>query len=295
MTRLDVLTSTKKAFAGVIAAQEKVALAHEMVALSEQMQKTVSDRVSAGRDSPIEEARALAALSSARIEQRKVSSDLVTAKRHLASQWGSTAPVFEGVQGNLLILEPAPSFSELSARVSQNPDIACWDTVIEGSLNALTLEKAMRIPDLALGGGIEYSNIEQETTYRLGLAFPLPLFDRNQGGVLEAQSKVLSAEKERAAATVGILAELTEVYQLLTTSYEEAVTLRGDVLPAAERALEGSNDGFSRGKYSYLEVIDVQKTLFELKSQYLEALVTYHSARADIERLIGDSLHILRQ
>jgi len=290
MIRLDVFTRTKKAFAEVIATQERVALSLEMVDLSEQMLKVISDRVAAGRDSPIEEARALTALASSKIEWKKAESDLITAKRYLASQWGNSAPVFENAQGDLSVLKPAPPFSELSARVSQNPDIARWDAIIEQSQKALALEKAMRIPDLALGAGLEYSNAEREKTYRLGLAFPIPLFDRNQGGLREAQSNLLSAEKAREAATVCILAELTEAFQLLATSYDEAIILLSDVLPTAEQALKGSRDGFSMGKYSYLEVIDAQRTLFEVKSQYLEALVTYHSARADVERLIAEPL-----
>jgi len=290
MARLDVFTSAKKAFTEVVAAQEKVILAMEIVGLSEQMLKTVSKRAEAGRDSPIEETKAQISLASAEIEQRKAESDLVTAKRCLAVQWGSSSPVFEDVEGNLDILKPVPPFSALSARVSQNPDIARWDTVIEQSRNALALEKAMRIPDLALGAGFEYSNVEQVTIYRLGLAIPIPLFDRNQGGILEAQSNLVKAEKERDAAKAGFLAELTKAYQTLVSSYDEAVTLRDNVLPAAERAFKGSSDGFRKGRYSYLEVIDAQRTMFELKSQYIEALVTYHSARADVERLIGDSL-----
>jgi cobalt-zinc-cadmium efflux system outer membrane protein len=290
MARLDVFTGTKKAFAEVIAAQEKVILAQEMVDLSDKMLKSVSERVEAGRDSPIEEARAITSLAAAEIEQRKAASELVTVRNSLAAQWGGSAQAFDDARGKLDILKPAPPFDELSERLSQNPDIASWDTVIEQSHNALALERAMRIPDLAIGAGLEYSNMEREATYRLGLAIPIPFFDRNQGGHLEAQTNLLKAQKERDAALVGALAELREIYQELTSSYDEVVALRDDVLPAAEKALEGSRDGFRRGKYSYLEVIDAQRTMFELKSQYLEALVTYHSARADLERLIGDSL-----
>ncbi len=290
MTRLDVAASTKKAFTEVIAAQEKVTLALEMILLSEQMVETVSERIDAGRDSPIEEARALTSLASAQIERRKAESDLVTAREHLSSLWGNSAPVFENAQGDLSLFKPVPPFGELSTRVRQNPDIARWDTIIEQSKYTVSLEKAMRIPDLALSAGLEYSNGERETTYRLGLALPLPLFDRNQGGLLEAQSNLLKAEQERDAAAVGVLAVLTEAYQVLVSSHDEAVTLQGQVLPAAERALEGSREGFRRGKYSHLEVIDAQRTLFELKWQYVDALVRYHLARADIERLIAQSL-----
>jgi cobalt-zinc-cadmium efflux system outer membrane protein len=87
-----------------------------------------------------------------------------------------------------------------------------------------------------------------------------------------------------------VLVELTDAYERLASSYDEAVVLRDDILPAAEKTFEGTSDGFLRGRYGYLEVLDVQRTLFELKSQYVEALATYHSSRADVERVIAQSL-----
>jgi cobalt-zinc-cadmium efflux system outer membrane protein len=48
----------------------------------------------------------------------------------------------------------------------------------------------------------------------------------------------------------------------------------------------------------YLNVLDAQRTLFEAKGQYIEALSAYHKARADVERLIGqriDTIETIQQ
>ena len=44
------------------------------------------------------------------------------------------------------------------------------------------------------------------------------------------------------------------------------------------------------GKFGYLEVLDAQRTLFEVRSRYLEALARYHKLVADLERLVGRDL-----
>ena len=67
--RLDVLTSVAHAFVDVLAAQERVSLAEEIVQLSNQILNTVEQRVEAGKDPPVEKIKAQVALSSARIEQ----------------------------------------------------------------------------------------------------------------------------------------------------------------------------------------------------------------------------------
>ena len=44
------------------------------------------------------------------------------------------------------------------------------------------------------------------------------------------------------------------------------------------------------GKIGYLVVLDAQRTLFELKQQYIETLADYHTSRTALERLVGQSI-----
>ena len=58
----------------------------------------------------------------------------------------------------------------------------------------------------------------------------------------------------------------------------------------AEEALQSAENAYLRGRFRYLEVLDTQRTLFELRGRYVAALTTYHSAVAHVERLIGEPL-----
>ncbi len=58
-----------------------------------------------------------------------------------------------------------------------------------------------------------------------------------------------------------------------------------------------ANENFSDrllGKFGFLEVLDVQRTLFGAKAQYLRALASYHQAVAEVERLIGEPVEAVR-
>ncbi|POM16119.1 Cobalt-zinc-cadmium resistance protein CzcC [Burkholderia cepacia] len=48
--------------------------------------------------------------------------------------------------------------------------------------------------------------------------------------------------------------------------------------------------GYELGKFSFLDVLDAQRTLFQGQSQYVRALADAHTARADIGRLVGTPL-----
>ena len=58
-------------------------------------------------------------------------------------------------------------------------------------------------------------------------------------------------------------------------------------------AFEEVNQAYRRGALRYLDVLDARRTLFELRGQYVEALANYHTATADVERLIAKPLDAL--
>jgi cobalt-zinc-cadmium efflux system outer membrane protein len=65
--------------------------------------------------------------------------------------------------------------------------------------------------------------------------------------------------------------------------------LREEILPGAQSAYEAAGKGFEAGKFSFLDVLDAQRTLFQAKTQYVRALGDSHRAAADIERIVGET------
>jgi len=68
-------------------------------------------------------------------------------------------------------------------------------------------------------------------------------------------------------------------------AYEEAIRIRDFSLPSASKAFDLAQKGYREGKFEYLDVLDAQRTLFEIKENYIQALVNYHTRRADIDYL----------
>lgn len=292
--RLDVLTESAKAFVDVLAAQERLTLTEELVRLAEQVFNTVSARVRSGKVSPVEETKARVVLATNRIELERAKRGLETARRLLAATWGSTSPTFKKVKGQLDAAKPIPSAGQLVRRISQNPDIARWVAELEQRKAAVKLENAMRIPDATLSGGVRRFNETNANAFVLGIAMPLPLFDRNQGGTLEARYRLAKANEERKASEVRIRTALAEVYQALSVAFVEATALKNDVLPGAQSVFDATSEGYRLGKFGYLDVLDAQRTLFKARNQYIEILTAYHKAVADVEKLIGERLDAVK-
>jgi cobalt-zinc-cadmium efflux system outer membrane protein len=288
--RLDLITEVRTAFLEVMALQKRLLLIGNLVQISQDLFDTVTERVRAGKVSPIEETNAQIALSNVQIKRQRVIRYLESARNNLAATWGSTTPDFKQVTGEIETVSSPPPFDQLLNEVSQNPDIARWKTEVEQREAALEVARADRIPDLTLGAGIKYLNESDDETYLMALSLPIPFFNRNQGGVLEAAYNVSRTKEEAAAAEIKVTTALHETYQNLLSAFDEVSTLRTIVLPGAHTSFNAAREGYREGKFSYLIVLDAQRTLIETEQEYVNALVEYHKSQSLLERLVAQEL-----
>jgi outer membrane protein, heavy metal efflux system len=292
--RLDVLTETTQAFIDVLAAQEQLAFAEDSHRLAKEAYTGVTERVKAGKVAPLAAAKARVEFATSHIALESSRRTLRSARRALAGQWGSTVASFARAKGALDMLSDVPPADPSGGDISQNPDLARWDTELEHRRATVALEKANALPDVTLTGGFKRFDGPEEYAFTVGVGIPLPLFDRNQGGVLEAKFDLSKAARQRRAEEVRIRSGLIEGYEEIRASHAEAATVRADLLPAAQEALDAATRGFEQGKFGYLDVVDAQRTLFGVRASYVEALARHHKAVAEAERLAGRPLETKR-
>jgi cobalt-zinc-cadmium efflux system outer membrane protein len=122
------------------------------------------------------------------------------------------------------------------------------------------------------------------------LSVPLPVFDRNQGAIAEAAHRLEKARADRDAAARTARTTLAGAWADLAAAHDQATSLRDAVVPAASRALDDVRAAYGQGALSFDDVLDAQRTLFELRVQYVDALEAVHVQAAEVERLIGGPL-----
>jgi cobalt-zinc-cadmium efflux system outer membrane protein len=293
--RLEVMNQVTRAFIDVLAAQEQRDLADGLVQLAQKVQEAVRQRVDAGKDSPVEQAKAEVALSSARIKLRAAQERLASARRILVASWGGEVPRFENAAGDLYEAQAVPGFEQLARRIPESPAIERWVANEQARKADLSLQKAKTVPDLGVGGGLRYFSEGDDTAFVLGLAIPLPVFDRNQAGVQEASLQLAQARESTRAAELDARTNLSRATERATSALAEVTALREEILPSAQNTLAATEEGYRQGKFDYLSLLDAQRTYFNAKEQYLNALTAYHNARTDIELLLGRSIDTAEQ
>ncbi|TAN42844.1 MAG: TolC family protein [Nitrospirae bacterium] len=284
--KLDVINETTKMFIDVVAAQEKLIVSEELYRLAEHSFNTASARVQAGKASPIDEVKASVELAKANLELERTKGSLIAARKRLAFALGDSGTPFSKADYQLKVGPSDMSLEQIETLANKNPDVIKWDTEIAQREAALSLEKANRIPDPSISGGIKRFN-GKETALIFGMSVPLPFFNLNSGAVAEAENRLEKAKKEREAAHLKTKTLLADAYLALSGAMSEAAALKDKILPSLQRAYESVHEGYKYGKFGHLEFLDAQRTLFESKKQYIESLVSYSKAAADIERLTG--------
>lgn len=288
--RLRVYASVVKAFTGVLAAQERVAVTEELVKVAESSEEAVGRLVSAGATPSVERTRAGVEAATARVEVAAARRALKAARAELASTWGATSPDFTRADGKIEAVVSPPSLDTLRKNLARNPELARWDAEIVRQDALVALEDARRFPNVTAGAGVKHLAEVDETAMVAGFSIPLPLFDRNQGARAAARASLRKAHHERRAEHARLAAALEGAYQEIAARYEEVTQLREQILPGAREAFTGVREGYLQGLFRNVDVLDAQQRLFELRLREIESLRAYHAARAEVERMTGQPL-----
>ena len=282
--RADVRT----AFANVLAGQQRVQLHQRTLEIASSARDAAAKRVQAGKVAPLEETKARVAESSAELALAQARSGLRVARQQLAALWGAQPAAFGSAVGELAQLPVLPDEGLMLEKLEHSPQMLRAQQAVLQARSVAELERAKRLPDPSVSLGMKRAQEVGRNQLVVGVSVPLPILDSNRGNQLQALRLADKAEDELLATRQQMYAQLQQQREQLQTSRAQAEQLAQQVLPAAESAYEVAAKGFALGKFSYLEVLDAQRTLAEARSLYLEQLVATHQAAADITRQLGD-------
>ncbi len=285
--QLKVRAAVMAAFFEVLAAQELTALAQDSVSLARRATDIAAKRVVAGKVSPVEETKARVAEAGTRVALTQAQSELRNARRRLSSLWGNASPRFSEAQGNVDLLPAVPARESIELRLGTSPSVQRAQLELERRKSLVNVEQSKTVQDVTVSVGIQRREEAQHEQMRFGISIPIPLFNRNQGNLLEALRREDKARDELVATRIALASDVYQVIERLGARRQEVELLRTEVVPGAKSAYEAATIGFENGKFSFLEVLDAQRTFFSAKSQYLNALAAVHRAVTDLEGILG--------
>lgn len=283
--QLFVLNRLLKLFTLVVSAQENYQLAVDQTKVAEEVYKTVSAKVEAGKVSLIQQNKAEIALSTAQINLEKTKAEFFKSRERLSILWGASCPDFDRVSFPFYEINSPRPIEECLLDIRNNPELVRSQMDHNAAHQNLNLEKSLAIPDVTVTLGYKTLQDTGNKGMILGASIPIPLFNQNQGNVQKARAETFKTRDQYVELELALENKLSIAHRELIRAYKEAEKIRSTVLKAATQSFELAKEGYNEGKFEYLDMLDSQKTLFEVRERYIQALLNYHQSIADIEYL----------
>jgi len=279
-------------------AQQRRELAQRAIGLNSKLLEIAQERLAAG-DIPELEVN-LARVELARSEGRNIEAERVINPLLARLRTLLGIPVGEEVTF-ICVAERKPleiSLREVSRLAHDNrPDLKSLEAARARGRAQVELADAERLPNVTLGLAYTHERSadatgatkEKTRDNLLGvkISIPLPLFDRNQAGIREAQALKQSAENRLEFARMGVEREIEGDYARLVAAEKALDLYTTGILPQLEENLKLVQEAYQLGEVGILAVIEEQKKYIEVHDGYLAALADRQTALARLEASAG--------
>jgi outer membrane protein, heavy metal efflux system len=174
---------------------------------------------------------------------------------------------------------------------SESPEMAVAVLRVERARWALSRAKAEPIPNVTVQGSLQHDNASHFDIAGVQATFPVPLFNRNQGNIMAAQSDLRAAEHDLDRVALALQQRLADVYAQYGLAQRQANVYRTSILDKSKKTLDLVTQGYKLGEFNYTDLLTAQRTYFEASLTYLNALKDLRAAEARLEGLLlGGSL-----
>ncbi len=283
--RLDLARDVTVAYADALAAQDGVAIALETERAAQQVLADVTRRVNAARDPLFQRSKAEVAFSTSAVARQNAEQEKTAALQRLARYWGAATVEETLIDQSLAQLERPQTLGTYELRLRSAPDFERFQRLRDMREADLRLAQANAVPDLTAGAGMRQFAGSGSVAFVATVSMPIPIFNQNQGEIARAQAELTRVAQDRRQAELERSQELVTAWTDWQTAWSDANSIKDKSLPQAEKAFQLALAGYRTGAFEYLEVLDAQRSFFDQRGRYIQALAKLRTARARTERL----------
>lgn len=288
-TRLFVLGAVRRAFYEVLRRRSEIALARENLQPVEDLRRRVEIRVRLGEAGTIELNRAEAEAATARTLANSAQLQLITAMSQFQAALGAPlAPDVELEDASALPAQLPPLDELRNEALERHPTLALVRAEVARAEARVSYELALRRPQPALKTEVE--TLPDNPSFRIGIALPVPFWNRREGPIAEAAAAARQAIQLARARQIQILAALDGAYGRYQVAGQQIASFEQGILRDAQLALQAAETAYQLGERGIIEVLDAQRLLRTVRQDYLNARYEQTSALLDIDQLRAEDL-----
>jgi len=291
--RMDVILAVEVTIWDILIAQQNIEFAKQAKEIAQDVYKLKQSKIEDGASNSFEVFLSVEIeFSETEMDLLNAQKELKIAKKQLALLLGDSE-IYPGECRESLERDyKIPEYTALkNCLLENNPTLLAHKIKEEQGNYLLKYAKSERIPDVELSFGVRQFNEDDTYSFVGGLSVPLPLFNRNQGGIQEALVNQKKIEVDGNAERNSYLLELTEHYRTFQIMEQEITVLRDRILPKAEQMLKQTMEGYEKQEVDYLGVLEARRKLIDTQKKYIAILRNLNVSIAHLERLCSMHFH----
>ncbi|TWT98140.1 Cobalt-zinc-cadmium resistance protein CzcC precursor [Botrimarina colliarenosi] len=260
-------------FYRALAAGETLAIRRELLKSAEDAAVTSQEAYNMGQARRPEVRRANVTLQRARLDLLSAENAQRERFRTLASLIGVT--LAEGrVEGSLMPeRKPASFAAELGRLLANSPEVAAARAKLAVDRMTVQRERVEWTPDIVARGGAGYNFESGETVAVAGIALEVPIYNRNQGTIRQAQSDYARQQQEVRRVEFQLQNRLATAYQLSLTALQHAHEYERVILPESKAAYAELLESYKRDRVDWPDVLMAQHDYLDAKLTQVENLL----------------------
>jgi cobalt-zinc-cadmium efflux system outer membrane protein len=175
----------------------------------------------------------------------------------------------------LTMQETFPEYSEnilVEVALQNRYDLLSLQKQSEAAKYSISLAKAMKIPDITVGGQYSLYGTDNRSRVGAGVSLPIPVFNRNQGEILRRNAEYKQLEEQIKRVQRLIVSDIRQALNTYRSSLKifDAYRLRKREM---DDLLNRSEAAFSLGGITVLDLLDTRKTYRDFITKYNLALI----------------------
>jgi cobalt-zinc-cadmium efflux system outer membrane protein len=286
-TRQQVQTDVRLKYYAALVAQRRLEVTGELVGVSTEAVKASKSLVEAQEvpvagllQTEIQEQNAI-------VLRRTSENALERAWRQLAAVAGTPGLPRQPLEGDVTTLPAELDWqSQLMRLQSSSPEVATAIANVERAQRELTRARVEPVPNVSTQVSVQQDTASDTTIAGVQVGIPLPIWNRNQGGIRQAQAEVTEANRNLNRIELSLEQRLAEVVQQYADARVTASTYSRDILSRSERTLDLIQQGYEQGEVGYLDLLTAQRTYFQTNLAYLDALNSLWESYLKIDGLL---------
>jgi cobalt-zinc-cadmium efflux system outer membrane protein len=284
-----VATDVRIAYYDLLVARRREQVAADLVRISQQGETAARQLVEAKEVGKADLLQASIEAQQALIARETATNRAQAAWQVLATLTGLDPQFPEAVDGTL---EAAPQefvFESLLAQLrTASPEVAVAVAEIERAQRTLAREQVVPRPNVTVNGLVNYrdNGIGGRSDGGVAVSVPLPVWNRNQGGIREAYHQLQAAQHALARLEQQLTVRLAPVMERYRNSLVQYQRYQEQILPAASEALELSRRAYAAGEQGYVNYLTAQRTYVQTNLNFLDTLRDLRQSEALLEGML---------